>query len=161
MTYLPENNFILARSQEHKMILETVGEMEACLKFSSAKELIHTLKNLIEAFKRKLLLHQKMEEQVIFSAGLETIPSEKVIVLILQLQREHGIFEATIDSVIDKLWNFDEEDRNRIAIQKELENFIIQIKKHSLMEIKNLFPILSQNPRCKQLIDSLAAKIQF
>lgn len=156
-----ENNFILARSQEHKLILETVGDLEACLKFSSAKELIHNLKNVIETFREKLEIHQKLEEQVIFAAGLETIPSDTVINLILQLQKEHGIFEATIASVIDKLWNFEEDDRNRIAIQRDLERFIVLIKKHSLTEVKNLFPILSANPRCKLLIDTFAAKIQF
>lgn len=156
-----ENNFILARSQEHKLILETLADMEACLKFSSSRELIHNLRNLIEPFKSKFDLHQRLEEQVIFTAGLQVIPSENVVSLVLQLQKEHGIFEHTIDSLSEKLWNFPEDDGTRISIQRELEKLILNIKKHSLLEVTNLFPVLSKNPKCKQLIDTYSAKIQI
>ncbi|MEW6712646.1 MAG: hemerythrin domain-containing protein [Candidatus Riflebacteria bacterium] len=156
-----ENNFILARSQEHKLILESLGDMEACLKFSTADELIENLKRIIETFKANLLKHQKLEELVIFSAGMQAVPTSTVTGLIIQLTREHGLFEATIDSIIDKM-NFPcEGNQTRLMIQRDLERIITLIKKHSLNEVKNLFPLLSNNLKCRTLIDSLAATVQI
>jgi iron-sulfur cluster repair protein YtfE (RIC family) len=98
-----ENNFILARAKEHELILETVGEMEACLKFNSAREVISELRKIVEPFKEKMLMHQQLEEQVIFSAALETIPTDTIIRTVLHLQKEHGYFESSLDSIIQNL----------------------------------------------------------
>ncbi|MGM0600923.1 MAG: hemerythrin domain-containing protein [Candidatus Rifleibacteriota bacterium] len=156
-----ENNFILARAQEHKLILETVGEMEACLKFNSADEMIQQLRQLVEPFKEKLTMHQQLEEQVIFSAALETVPADTTISTILQLQKDHGYFEATLDSIIYNLWNLEENNQNRQMIEHEIKKLLSQLKKHSLLEIKNLFPVLSKNPKCSQLIHHFAENIEF
>lgn len=156
-----ENNFILARSQEHKLILETMGDMEACLKFSTAAELIENLKNVIDTFQANLSKHQILEENVIFAAGLRVMPTETVVEITTQLIKEHGIFEAAVASIKDKLFFPCEGDQTRRMIQRELERVILQIKKHSLLEVKTLFPMLSSNPQCRTLIDSLAAKIQI
>jgi iron-sulfur cluster repair protein YtfE (RIC family) len=156
-----ENNFILARSKEHELILETVGEMEACLKFSSANEMIAELRKIVEPFKDKMLMHQQLEEQVIFSAALETIPSDTIIRTVLHLQREHGYFESSLDSICQNLQNLEENHQNRRMIEYEIKKIVFHIKKHSLMEIKNLFPVLSNNPRCSQLIHKFAEHIEF
>lgn len=156
-----ENNFILARAQEHKLILETVGEMEACLKFNSANEMIAELRKIAEPFKEKLIMHQQLEEQVIFSAALETMPSDTTIRTILHLQKDHGYFESTLDSIIHGLWNLEENNQNRQMIEHQIKKLISQLKKHSLLEVKNLFPVLSKNPKCSQLIHHFADHIEF
>ena len=156
-----ENNFVLARAKEHELILETVGEMEACLKYSSAKEMTAELRKLVEPFKEKLLMHQQLEEQVIFSAALETIPSDTIIRTVLHLQKEHGYFESSLDSIIKNLQLLEENHHNRLIIEHEIKKMVLHIKKHSLMEIKNLFPVLSNNPTCSQLIHKFADNIEF
>ncbi|GEM_PF-1912666 len=156
-----ENNFILARSQEHRLILENLGDMEACLKFSTSDELIDNLKRIIEPFKANLLKHQKLEEQIIFAAGAQAIPTSTVTGLVIQLTREHGLFESAIDSIIDKI-NFPcEGNQTRLMIQRDLERMITMIKKHSLNEVKHLFPLLSNNLKCRTMIDSLAITVQI
>lgn len=158
---IAENNFILARSQEHKLILESLGDIEACLKFSGVNELIENLKKSIEPFKAGVLQHQQLEERVIFAAGLQIMPTSSVVEMILNLTYEHGLFIASIDSIIDKLNHPCEGNQTRIMIERELGRIITMIKKHSLNEVKHLFPQLSANPRCRTLIDSLAAKEQI
>ena len=156
-----KNNFILARSQEHKLILESLGEVESCLKFSSADELIGKLKPVMQNFKSSVLKHQMLEEKVIFSAGLRSIPTESVVNLILQLSKEHGIFEAAIDSIIDKLNFPGDPTRTRLLIENEVKKIVTVLKKHSLLEVKELFPLLAANPACRTMIDNLANKTQI
>lgn len=157
----PENNFILARSQEHKLILETLGEMEGCLKYSTAEELVDKLKKLIDRFSENMSRHQVLEEKVIFAAALKVMPTDKVVEITTQLIKEHGIFEAAIASVRNLLFADCDSVNIRKMIEKELQAIINQVKKHSLIEVKTLFPMLSANPQCKTVIDSLATKIQI
>lgn len=157
----PENNFILARSQEHKLILETLGEMEACLKYSTAEELTDKLKELIDRFSKNISRHQVLEEKVIFAAALKVMPTDKVVEITTKLIKEHGIFETAIASVRNLLFANCESASIKRIIEKELQATINQVKKHSLLEVKTLFPMLSANPQCKTAIDSLATKIQI
>jgi iron-sulfur cluster repair protein YtfE (RIC family) len=135
--------------------------MEACLKFNSAREVISELRKIVEPFKEKMLMHQQLEEQVIFSAALETIPTDTIIRTVLHLQKEHGYFESSLDSIIQNLQLLEESQQNRLLIENEIKKLVLNIKKHSLMEIKNLFPALSTNPRCSQLIHKFADNIEF
>lgn len=151
-----ENNYVLARSKEHKLILETLGELESVLHLSSRDELVTKLKSIIETFQKRILIHQQMEEKVIFQAALEVLHSEKIVALTLRLQKEHGQFTATIESLIFKIWNMDFNDNLLMRLSNELKDLTTAIKKHSLTEVKELFPILSNNLRCKQLIDKYA-----
>lgn len=151
-----DNNFVLAREPEHKYILETLGELEAILRLSTAEELVPGLKSIIFDFKEKVEIHQNLEEKVIFLAALEALPGKSVILPILRLQREHGVITATIDSIIFKLLHVFIDDSMRVKISDELSQLVILIKKHSMLEIQELFPIISQSIRCKQLIDQYA-----
>jgi iron-sulfur cluster repair protein YtfE (RIC family) len=155
---LQENNFILARSQEHKHIFETLGEMEAGLKFSTAADMVSELKKLTEPFKTRIKKHHSLEEQVIFAAGLETMPSSRIVTIILQLQKEHGIFEKTVDNITFALYHAEEANKSRLFIEHQIKALIQAMKNHSLIEVKTLFPLLSKNPRCKDLIESKSAK---
>ncbi len=149
-----ENNFILARSKEHKFILETLGELESILKVATKEEFIPDLKSVIARFHEEMQKHQTLEENVIFKAALEAIPSPKVINLILALQKEHGEFLASIDSLTFLLYTVEIDNKVRLHIENTINRITLTIKKHSLLEVKELFPLLSVNARCKQLVDS-------
>lgn len=151
---ITENNFILARSKEHKFILETLGELESILRVATKDELIPDLKNSISGFHEEMQKHQTLEENVIFKAALEAIPSPKVINMILSLQKEHGEFLACIDGLMFLLYTVEIDNKVRIHIQNTINRLTMTIKKHSLLEVKELFPLLSVNSRCKQLVDS-------
>lgn len=151
-----DNNYVLARSKEHKLILETLGELESVLRLSVREELVSQLKTIMENFQEKMLKHQELEEKVIFQSALEACPSEKLVSMVLKLQKEHGIFAATIDSIIYRIWNLDFDDRMLLKLSNELGHLTVMVKKHSLLEVKELFPTISNNLRCKQLIDKYA-----
>ncbi len=150
------NNYVLARSKEHKLILETLGELESVLRLSERGELVSQLKAMMENFQEQMLKHQELEEKVIFQSALEACPSEKLVSTVLKLQKEHGIFAATIDSIIYRIWNLDFDDRMLLRLSNELGHLAIIVKKHSLLEVKELFPGISNNMRCKQLIEKYA-----
>jgi hemerythrin-like domain-containing protein len=151
-----DNNFVLARSREHKFILETLGELESVLRVSTAEELIPSLKAIIEPFRAQVAKHQGLEEQVIFQAALETMPMQKIVAVTLKLQREHGQITASIEAIQARLDHFNGEDALRRSITNDLNQLILTIKKHSLVEVKELFPAIGTNLRCKQLIDRYA-----
>lgn len=155
MTHI-DNNYVLARSKEHKLILETLGELESVLRLSEREELVSRLKAMMENFQEQMLKHQNLEEKVIFQSALEACPSEKLVSLVLKLQKEHGIFSATIESIIYRIWNLDFDDRMLLRLNNELGHLTIMVKKHSLLEVKELFPGISNNIRCRQLIDKYA-----
>jgi ribosome-associated translation inhibitor RaiA len=155
---LSENNFVLARSREHKFILETMAQLEEVLRISSLQELIPQLKKIIEPFRDQVMLHHELEEQVIFQAALEAIPSARIVSLVLRLQKEHGIFSAAIDSILFNLWHVEIDDILRRKIEKEVNQLALMIKKHSLAEVKELFPLLSNNGHCCELIVRYSAR---
>lgn len=155
-----DNNYVLARSKEHKLILETLGELESVLRLSSRAELVSNLKAIMESFQKRMELHQHLEESVIFQAAMESFCSEKVVRIVLQLQKEHGIFNAKIEELIYYIWNLDFDDRLLQKLNRELNSLAIMIKKHSLLEVRELFPALSNHMGCKQLIDKYARKFE-
>lgn len=152
-----ENNFVTAREQEHKYILETLGRLEAVLRLSTAEELVPGLKSHIFDFKEKVEFHQNLEEKVIFLALLEALPGPSIIAPILRLQREHGVILATIDSIIFMLQHVFIDDTLRARISEQLSQLVIMIKKHSLLEIQEMFPAIRQSTRCQKLINQYAA----
>ena len=148
------NSFILARTNEHKIILETLGEIEFCLKFTSRDEIINSLQKIIENFQIEIEHHHCLEEEVIFSSALEAISGKKIISTIQKLQKQHGEVEKTIEFLNYIICNF--KDLDYLKIENFFKDLIIKIKKHSLIEVKELFPVLSSNPICIQLIKQRA-----
>jgi len=148
-----DNNYILARSKEHKLILEILGEMESTLRLSERKELIPNLKKIMENFQQCMLRHQELEEKVIFQAGLEASPSEKIAKITIELVRDHGMFMSTIDSILYRIWSCEADDKLINRITQELSQLTTRIKQHSLVEVRELFPLLTNNLRCRQLIE--------
>lgn len=153
-----ENNFVLALSKEHKLILETLGELDSILKLATSDEMISQLRTLIEPFRAKLSRHQEFEEEVIFKAALEAMPSERIITIVLRLQKDHGIFLTSTEAVLSDLLYLRENDNIRRAIETNLNQISTLIKKHSIIEVKELFPLITCNSRCRQLIDQYSKK---
>lgn len=153
-----ENNFVLAISKEHKLILETLGELDSILKLATADEMISQLRALIEPFRAKLSRHQEFEEEVIFKAALESMPSERVITTVLKLQKDHGIFLTSIDAILSNLLYLPENDNLRRTVESGLSQISTLVKKHSIIEVKELFPLITSNSRCRQLIDQYSKK---
>jgi len=154
------NNYVLVISQEHKLILETLGELEAILKTSEQANMIGHLKELIEVFKKKIFDHQYFEEEIIFKAALEAMPSERVISIILNLQKEHGIFLNSLETFAAQIMPLTKAAPNTDTIEKNLAQFSDLLKRHSLREVKELFPMITNNSRCRQLIDLYAKRLK-
>ncbi len=150
---MSDNNYILARSREHKLILESLGELESTVRLSTKDELIKNLKSIMEKFQHQMLKHQELEEKVIFQSALEATPSEKIVSITLGLVREHGVFVAMIESIIYRIWTFNMDDKMIQRITQELNQLTTMVKKHSLTEVKDLFPLLTNNLKCRQLIE--------
>ncbi len=154
----PENNFILKMSQEHKLILSSLKKMQDCLLVSDPNEFIRMLKIAIEPFEMEFIKHIRIEEFVVFRAGLETVPTRDVIKTTLKLQRDHGLLEVGIQSLNRRLWSYSGHNNDFIGIQQNLKDLISQIKEHSNSEIRDLFPILSTNSNCRKLIELFASE---
>jgi iron-sulfur cluster repair protein YtfE (RIC family) len=154
----PENNFILKMSQEHKLIMVTLKKLQDCLLVSDPAEFVRLLKIAIEPFEMEYVKHIRIEEFVVFRAGLETVPTRAVIKTTLKLQKEHGAMEIMIQNLNKRLWNFSGQNSEFIGIQQNLKDLIKQIKEHSATEIRDLFPVLSTNSNCRKLIELFASE---
>ncbi|PKL41038.1 MAG: hypothetical protein CVV41_18970 [Candidatus Riflebacteria bacterium HGW-Riflebacteria-1] len=153
-----ENNYVLALSKEHKLILETLGELDSILKLSASDEMISQLKNIIEPFLAKLIRHQEFEEEVIFKSALEAMPSERIISIVLRLQKDHGVFLTSIEAILSNILYLTESDNLRQSVKMGLSHILNLIKKHSIIEVKELFPLITSNSRCRQLIEQYAKR---
>ncbi|MBU1106211.1 MAG: hemerythrin domain-containing protein [Candidatus Riflebacteria bacterium] len=153
-----DNNFVLSLSKEHKLILETLGEIDAILKFTPQTEVAGKLKAVIEPFKAKLVEHQELEEKVIFKAALESMPTETIISIVLRLQKEHGKFLADVEAIYFNLLHLSENTSLQRTIETNLSQLSTLIKKHASVEVKELFPLITNNSRCRQLIDQYSKK---
>ncbi|HAE39030.1 MAG TPA: hypothetical protein DCG57_10385 [Candidatus Riflebacteria bacterium] len=153
-----ENNYVLALSKEHKLILETLGELDSILKLAASDEMISQLKTIIEPFLAKLVRHQEFEEEVIFKSALEAMPSERIISIVLRLQKDHGVFLTSIEAILSNILYMNESDNLRQSVKMGLSHILNLIKKHSIIEVKELFPLITSNSRCRQLIEQYAKR---
>ncbi len=148
------NNAFLKLANEHGMFLETLPRLESALGETDSGKLAAQVKNLEGEFLGAIAAHFWFEEEIFFSAALESIPANDFIRKVLCLQKEHGILETGFQ------WLF-EVARSTTGpggkasdhLRREGRKLIKLFKEHARGEIHDVFPVMDKNPRTRQLVD--------
>jgi hemerythrin-like domain-containing protein len=159
MAQAPINNPILALSKEHRFILEQMAGVEAVLKQPDAEAMAAHLRSIESAFMPFVEKHFRFEEEVLFPAALEAMPVGPTIRVILQLTREHGEFLRWARDLF--AWARSSrrfEGLEGAVRRRDIKAGIDLIRQHSHLEVTDLFPRISGNPRCCQMIEAVLAR---
>lgn len=156
------NNPILALSGEHRFIFEQIGRLEGVFAMDDGKAAACQLATIEPALMPFLLRHFRLEEEILFSGALEALPVGSIIRVVLQLTREHGelarwaselfTWARSGASVEATVWQ---------ARRQEAKAFSDLTRRHAQVEVTDLFPKISGNPRCCQLIETALARSGF
>ncbi len=159
MANAPVNNPILALSNEHRFILEQMAGIEAVLREPDPGAMAAHLTSIESAFMPFLIRHFRFEEELLFPAALEALPVGPTIKVVLQLTREHGDLERWARDLFAWARATEATDAQaETARRQEIKAFSDLIRSHSHREVTELFPKISSNPRCCQMIETALAR---
>jgi len=136
------DNPVLKISNEHKIITDYVS------RFSKNRE------NPDPAFEKDLQSFLKF-----LTAALNGDPSYATSLMVLNLTREHGIFETRLKAIQAVEKRVDEEMR-KTALMEKIGNFFDDLKDHARREIIELFPLIDANARCTALLKQYIQEVQ-
>jgi hypothetical protein len=94
------NNPILKLSNEHRIIMNYVVRLEKALEEGDYSGLVASWKAVEVDFQREIQAHFSLEERVIFPSALLGLSTAESVVLVLSLQKEHGIVEGLLAEIV-------------------------------------------------------------
>ena len=104
--------------------------------------------------------HFLFEEMVIFPAAIAGKPAYENILMVMSLQKDHGVLEENLNALIVQLNDL---KINRQKLTTELINqikaFFDALKAHARSEMTDLFPMVDATPESKALMEKYAAEM--
>lgn len=151
------DNAVLKLSKEHQIIADYV------IWFSKNMEnpdpaFEEELHSFLAFLKKDLEHHFRMEELLFFPAALNGDPSYTTSLLVLNLQKEHGVLETRLKFVLAMEKSL-KDKKNRAAALKKIGVFFEHLKNHARQEITELFPLINENEQCLALLQQYATKM--
>lgn len=152
------DNPVLRISNEHKIITDYAA------RFSKNREnpdpaFEKDLQSFLKFLKKDLKQHFRLEELIFYPAALNGDPSYATSLLVLNLTREHGIFETRVKAILAVEKRLDDEKR-RTSLMEQIGNFFDDLKDHARREIIELFPLIDANARCTALLKQYIQEVQ-
>ena len=100
-----------------------------------------------------------MEELLFFPAALNGDPTYTTSLLVLNLQKEHGVLETRLKAIQAIEKRLKEKNRSDEALKK-IGDFLEDIKNHARQEVTELFPLIDKNEKCVALLKEYAATLK-
>jgi len=153
------NNVILKNSNEHKIILDYVAKYDQLLQAQDFGLLQRQMTATVEAMLRDLADHFAAEEKYFFPAALAGCANPADIVLVLQLQKEHGVLETELAWISEKLGRAGSQRNTEPArdFYRQVAGFLNRLKDHARLEIVSLFPLIDATPAMRKKFEELTA----
>ena len=153
------DNYIAKLSREHQIITKYVAEFNNKLK-SRDKEFFKGIASFFDFLAKDLKQHFSFEEVVIFPAAIIGSPQIDNVLMIMTLQKEHGLLENELDHLMFELNDL---KISRQKLSNELINkvaaFFDLLKTHAKREITDLYPMIDANPESKALLEAYAKEM--
>jgi iron-sulfur cluster repair protein YtfE (RIC family) len=148
------DNPVLKLSKEHQLI------NDYAVRFSKNKKnpdeaFLKDLQTFLSFLKKDLERHFRMEELVLFPAAINGIPSYATTLLVLNLQKEHGMLENELKTIL-ALEKHIKEESGRQKILSKTGKFIEDLKNHARVEMTELFPMIDASGKCMALLNEYA-----
>ncbi|MCD6584433.1 MAG: hemerythrin domain-containing protein [Desulfobacteraceae bacterium] len=153
------NNDIAKIAKEHKLITEYVVSFNKSLK-SRDKQFFKGIASFFNFLEKELLAHFRFEEVVLFPAALIGEPKYGHILMLMTLQKEHGILETQLQLLTAKIKHLQTSQKKLSnELIEEMRIFLDDLKIHAKREITDLFPMMDANPKVKALIEVYAKEM--
>ena len=148
------NNPILHASQEHKLVLEYMAELEELVREFDGAELSERFRLVEDRIKKAIQTHFGFEEDFIFPAILEGMPVNSMIKTILKIQREHGV----LTEQLNQAFALAHSEPDSALLRYRIRDLGVALKKHALVEVEQIFPHGAKNPKVQLLIQNSLTK---
>ena len=153
------DNQVAKIAKEHKIITDYVVKFNSSLK-NRDKEFFKGIAGFFDFLANDLRGHFLFEEMVIFPAAIAGKPAYENILMVMSLQKDHGVLEENLNALIVQLNDL---KINRQKLTTELINqikaFFDALKAHARSEMTDLFPIVDATPESKALMEKYAAEM--
>ncbi len=151
------DNAVLKLSKEHKLINDYAVQFSKN-RHNPDTAFMDDLKSFLSFLQKDLKKHFRLEELIFFPAALNGEPSYETSLLVLNLQKEHGILEMRLKALRTSEKRLQEE-KDRDKILREISNFLETLKDHARIEVRELFPMIDANKKCMALLKQYAVDV--
>ncbi len=150
------NNMVAKIAKEHKIITDYVVTFNKSLK-NQDKEFFKGIASFFDFLEKDLLQHFRFEEVVIFPASIVGEAKYGNILMVMTLQKEHGILENQLQLLKSEL-NALKVNRQKLTNEliEKIRLFIDDLKTHAKREMTDLYPMIDANPKSKDLLEVYA-----
>jgi hemerythrin-like domain-containing protein len=146
------DNMVAKIAKEHQIITKYVAEFNKRYK-TKDKEFFKGIASFFDFMEKDLLRHFQFEEVVIFPASMMGDSKYGNILMVMSLQKEHGIIENQLQVLISEL-------KDRKASHQKLSNELVDrlkdffelLKNHTKREVTDLYPMIDENSKSKALL---------
>ncbi len=152
------DNAILKLSKEHQLINHYAARFTTNQK-KPDPAFLEDLPSFLSFLEKDLKKHFRMEEILFFPAALNGDPSYETSLLVLHLQKEHGILETRLKTVLAAGKRVQQGKDAALAFQK-IGAFFEVLKNHARLEITELFPLIDKNKNCTALLKRYAHEVK-
>ena len=141
---------IASLSEEHKLMTEYVAKFTKGKKEKNAA-FFSDLSAFMNLLEKDLHTHFELEELAFFPAILNGTPAYDSTIFVLALQKEHGVLETRLSIILN---NRDAIAAGRIddPVIEEIDAFLRLLNVHAKRELSELFPMISENIKCRALL---------
>jgi len=147
------NNDIAKIAREHTLITEYVVSFNKNLK-NRDKKFFKGIASFFNFLEKELLSHFRFEEVVIFPASLVGESKYGHILMVMTLQKEHGMLENQLQLLTAEIKNLQTSHKKLSnELIEEMSGFFDDLKTHAKREMTDLFPMMDANPKAKALIE--------
>ncbi len=159
MTELHDINNVVARlAQEHHIITDYVVKFNKKIN-ERDERFVEELHDFLSFLKKDLIRHFQMEELIFFPAAAVGAPDYDTLLMVMSLQKDHGALEIRLKRIIAAT------DARAVSgldspMLKKLSLFFDDLKDHARRELTELFPLINENPRCKELMKTYITQVK-
>lgn len=154
------NNQVAKIAREHQIITDYVVKFNKGLQ-NRDKEFFKGISSFFNFLEKDLLMHFRFEEVVIFPASIVGESKYGNILMVMTLQKEHGMLEIRLRALMAKIKNLlASREKMSNELIEEMRVFFDDLKTHAKREMTDLFPMVDASPKSKSLLEIYATEMK-
>ena len=153
------NNPILKLSGEHEFVANYVDALDRHIQTEDYHEALREFHAKAERLMPDLREHFAIEDKVIFPAAVLGDARAETADMVIALAKEHGALEFQFDLLDKRLAKLDRTDPGAVrAFIAALRAALFEFKKHAMVEVGLLFPLVDRSAECSAHVRKLMRK---
>jgi hemerythrin-like domain-containing protein len=147
------NNKVAKIAHEHHIIIKYIAEFNNRYK-SKDKEFFKGIASFFDFLEKDLLGHFRFEEVVIFPASMIGESKYGNILMVMSLQKDHGMIESQLQVLISEIKGLKtSQEKLSNELIDRIKLFFDALKAHCKREMTDLFPMIDANTKSKALLE--------